>query len=454
MASIRRLSTGRITGDSATDSGQCAVVHRRAAVRARTPSRVPAVAEAGCAPTSASAAGNKGKPVPLEEPYVIQPTAAVFHKLYNLLVRSLAQIRTEKELSKAAAVPDTAGHARCVPRGAAGSAGSRVLSLLQIMRANFCRLVDAHVDPAEVGLLLGSDRECHKPNDCVGTDGQNGSESLLPNILRCLQGIMLEGNSEPVLLRATVDTISSGLPLLVPQVQDRLRLLLALVRHLQGPRGGDDKMDTRMVANDSKHSVARVAKGLDGMKGSGIPRERVMLLRDLLGHFARTESVVQLLTLFEENEAERNAVSSLLELMLTSMADKACLGSGTAATHALATDGNGTEYEGLSHAGHAQDTADPTHRTSAGCDAHIGAVDRSGFAYCGSHWEQLVASGAGGTTLDFTLLETCQQHLLCMVLDRDRMQENPQELLLCQYGQCLIRVRFVSAPCPREGILL
>lgn len=397
---------------------------------------MPVVAEASCAPASASTAASKGKPLPLEEPYVIQPTAAVFHKLYNLLVRSLAQLRVKTEVSEGVAVPDTVEQAGCVPKSATELAGSRVLSLLQIMRANFCRLVDAHVDPAEVGLQLGSDPECQEPNDSVGTDGENGSERLLPNILRCLQGIMLQDNSEPLLLRATVDTISSGLPLLVPRLQDRLHLLLALVRHLQRPKGKDgDTMDTHVVANDTVRSVVR---GFEGMKSCEIPRERVTLLRDLLSHFARTESVVELLTLFEENEIERDAVSSLLELMLTSMADKACLGSGTD-THALATDRNVIK-EVMLDIGHAEDAVDSPPQTLAGRDADVGVVNCSGLTCCVSDWEQLIASGAGGTTLDFPLLETCQQHLLFMVLDRDRMENNPQDLLLCQYGQCLLQV--------------
>ncbi|CAM9421685.1 unnamed protein product, partial [Sphacelaria rigidula] len=79
-------------------------------------------------------------------------------------------------------------------------------------------------------------------------------------------------------------------------------------------------------------------------------------------------------------------------------------------------------------------------RSLAECDADVDAVDDGKVVSYASHWEELVASGAGGTTLNFTLLETCQQHLLWMVLSRDRTQENPYELLLCQYGQCLLQV--------------
>lgn len=356
-----------------------------------------ATAEAVGGATATRTQGRKGKPLALEEPYIIQPTAAVFRKLYALLVRSLASLESGADTERA-------------------STASSVLSLLKIMRANFCRLVDAHVDPAEVGLLL--DYGKHGVGGCSEARGQDGEERLLADILSCLQGIMLKPDSDPVLLRATVDAFSSGLPLLMPRMENRLHLLLGLVWHLQssGSEGlcaGDSPPNSACMGPDATTWLAQ------------IPRERVTLLRDLLTHFARTESVLQLLTLFEEDEAERNAISDLLELMLTSMADRACPSTAFASQQGSEGSNAGTHSTSGHHAG--------------GDNESTGSFGEPG-AFHGSYWDQLVASGAGGTTLNFTLLHTCQQHLLCMVLERDRTSENPHELLLCQYGQCLVQV--------------
>lgn len=358
----------------------------------QTPTWAPVTSEAvGAIPTSSTPMrGSKGKPLTLEEPYIIQPTAAVFQRLYDLLVRSLSRLHSsESETGQ-------------------GSARSAVLSLLQIMRANFCRLVDAHVDPAEVGLILDCTVAQHAPEQGAGRDG---GESLLPNILHCLQGIMLQQGGDILLLRATVDTFSSGLPLLLPRVQDRLHLLRGLVWHLQTQRfKSDEAAEGVAVAKGFPEKVSVAHDGASNVLAQ-IPRERVTLLRDLLQHFARTESVLQLLALFEEDETERSAVSDLLELMLTSLADKAC----------PSARGAVKPGEGLPRA-----------------DGRAGAPEES------TYWEHLVASGAGGTTLSSTLLETCQQHLLYMVLNRSHAEDNPHELLLCQYGQCLLQVILCS----------
>lgn len=353
--------------------------------------------------TATSTHARKGKALALEEPYIIQPTAVVFRNLYALLVRSLARLDS---------CADTEG----------ASTASSVLSLLKIMRANFCRLVDAHVDPAEVGLLLDYDK--HGVGGGSKARGQDGEERLLADILRCLQGIMLQSDSDPVLLRATVDTFSSGLPLLMPRVEDRLHLLLGLVWHLQSR--GSELCDFAEGLSAGESLPSSASMGADATtRLAQIPRERVTLLRDLLTHFARTESVLQLLTLFEEDEAERNAISDLLELMLTSMADRAC----PSAKAASQRGNEGSRIGTRSTSGH----------QVVGDDDPTTLFGESGGLHT-SYWDQLVASGAGGTTLNFTLLHTCQQHLLCMVLERDRTSDNPHELLLCQYGQCLLQV--------------
>lgn len=337
----------------------------------------------------------KNKRLPLEEPYIIQPTAAVFETLYDLLLRSLDHLH----------------------KTASDTAASAVVSILKIMRANFCRLVDAHVDPAEVGLILEEDQYQDQNPMETSASSSYGDKRLLPNIFRCIQGIMLR-ESDPLLRRATVDTFSSGLPLLMPRVEDRLHLLLGLVWHLQSQRVNRD--DTTCWADSSKGASPpkSVIASNDGpCSGALIPRERVTLLWNLLKHLARTESVLQLLTLFEEEESERAVVSELLELMLTSMADKACPPSAQERIHFPASLDSGA------------------------------AVDAEDFTECETYWEHLVASGAGGTSLNFNLLETCQQHLLYMVLNYDRAQtkENPHEILLCRYGQCLLRVRLFSS---------
>jgi len=247
------------------------------------------------------------------------------------------------------------------------------------------------------------------------TSGQDGEERLLPDILRCLQGIMLQQDGDPVLLRATVDTFTSGLPLLMPRVENRLHLLLGLVWHLQSSGSEVCDLPERPSGGDASTRLSQ------------IPRERVTLLRDLLTHFARTESVLQLLTLFEEDEAERNSVSKLLELMLTSMADRACPLMGDECT------GGGPDNSAENS---------PTSASQSRAvedDASVRSFGISGNRQK-SYWDQLVAGGAGGTTLNFTLLDTCQQHLLCLVLERDRASDDPHELLLCQYGQCLVQV--------------
>lgn len=337
---------------------------------------------------------SRGKSLVLEEPYIIQPTATVFQKLFDLLVRSLRHLQGDADTDKA-------------------STTSTVLSLLQIMRANFCRLVDAHVDPAEVGLVLDNSRQRHFLEKATkARRSLTEGEKLLPNILQCLQGIMLQQKGDPLLLRATVDTFTSGLPLLMPRIEDRLHLLLELVWHLQS--NGSKCCDLSEELSSAKGLSEVVAPSEHGMASglAHIPRERVSLLRDLLKHFARTESVLELLTLFEENKAERHAVSDLLELMLLSMADKACPRAGT-----IPQLGEGSWLEG-------SNKSPPQ------------ALPRLSKSY----WVQLVADGAGGTTLNFTLLDTFQQHLLCMVLNRDKMDESPHDLLLCQYGQCLLQV--------------
>lgn len=361
-----------------------------------------ATAEVVSGETTTTAQGRKGKALALEEPYIIQPTATVFQKLYVLLVRSLDRLDDGAEVDRV-------------------STASSVLSLLQIMRANFCRLVEAHVDPAEVGLLLDYDR--HGMTTVPEARGQDTEERLLSDILRCLQDIMLQQDGNPLLLRATVDTFTSGLPLLMPLVENRLHLLLGLVWHLQSSGSEVCDLAERRSAGEGVPSPTTIGHDAS-TRLAQIPRERVTLLRDLLTHFARTESVLQLLTLFEEDEAERNAISDLLGLMLTSMADRAC--PSTKRTSQQGTGGSRVDT-----------TSNNTgNRPIRGSQSHL-AGDGGRHS---SYWDQLVVAGAGGTTLNFTLLDTCQQHLLCMVLERDRTIDNPHELLLCQYGQCLVQV--------------
>lgn len=367
--------------------------------------RLPAPATTEAVGTGASTAsqGRKGKPLALEEPYIIQPTAGVFQKLYALLVRSLSRLNSGTDTARA-------------------STASSVLSLLQIMRANFCRLVDAHVDPAEVGLSLDYGR--HGAVSGLEASGQVGEERLLPDILRCLQGIMLQQDGDPVLLRATVDTFTSGLPLLMPRVENRLHLLLGLVWHLQSSGSEVCDLPERRGGGDASTRLAQ------------IPRERVTLLRDLLTHFARTESVLQLLTLFEEDEAERNSVSNLLELMLTSMADRACPLIGEC-------NGGGPLQVDSINAENCPTSASKSRAAEDDTSPRSFGIPGNRLR---SYWDLLVAGGAGGTTLNFTLLDTCQQHLLCLVLERDRASDNPHELLLAQYGQCLVQVESLDAP--------
>lgn len=387
----RRMSTtaaGTRTARSIFARGEVAE-HRRVPAQALT------TAVGVEAATATQGRKGKGKPLALEEPYIIQPTATVFQKLYALLVRSLARLDDGADADKT-------------------STASSVLSLLQIMRANFCRLVDAHVDPAEVGLLLNY--HGHGVGAASGASEQSGDEKLLPDILHCLQGIMLKQDGDPSLLRATVDTFTSGLPLLMPLVQNRLHLLLGLVWHLQSSAGAVSDVPEGRGATEDQPDLTSTGRDASTPLAQ-IPRERVTLLRDLLTHFARTDSVLQLLTLFEEDEAERSAVSDLLELMLTSMADRAC-------------QCQGASQQGKGKSGDLLDANSSWRRGSGESDGGPR-----------SYWDQLVAGGAGGTTLSFTLLDTCQQHLLCMVLERDCTADDPYELLLCQYGQCLLQVR-------------
>lgn len=409
----------------------------------RTLARAPGTTEAvGSAATAVGGVqGNKGKPLALEEPHIIQPTAAVFRKLYDLLVRSLSSLQDGADADRV-------------------SAASTVLSLLQIMRANFCRLVDAHVDPAELDLVLDYNRQPHASIETRQADPPNdGRERLLPNILHCLQDIMLQQEGDPALLRATVDTFTSGLPLLMPLVEDRLHLLLGLVWHLKSTGSERSTVEERRDgAKGLASSVPMVHDSIGSL--AQIPRERMTLLRDLLKHFARTESVLQLLALFEEDEAERSAVSDLLELMLTSMADKACPVTSMAKTSQRGEGGRsvsrGSSGVGARERPPRVPPGDPgrprpipgetagTGNRSDPVDANVSPRVSGEWGGQGSHWDQLVARGAGGTTLNFTLLDTCQQHLLCMVLKRDRTEDNPHELLLCQYGQCLLQVRIAS----------
>lgn len=424
------LSAGMSTA-SAADTRSPHGVHSRAETLNSWPQSRRALgttqsANNGTAPST----GSKGKGLALEEPYVVQPTSAVFEKLYDLLVRSLKYLHDGTSTKRA-------------------SRASAVLSLLQIMRANFCRLVDAHVDPAEVGLMVEYGKQQHPPEEIEKGHGQDKRERLLPNIFFCLQGIMLQREGDPMLLQATINTFGSGLPLLMPRVEDRLHLLLGLVWHLQS--NGDERSNTR--------SLSGAAPGL-----AQIPYERVVLLRDLLKHFACTESVLQLLSLFEEDEEERGAVSDLLTLMLSSMADKACLPI-TSIPHRVGCDDEGrsrsssAESDLLSRslgtravpgprqrvAAHgSSDAGDRLYRRDEDDDTSLPRESPRRWSY----WEQLVADGAGGTTLNFTLLDTCQQHLLCMVVNQDSTEGSPLEMLLCQYGQRLLQVTDVVGLCP------
>ncbi|CAM9363775.1 unnamed protein product, partial [Laminaria digitata] len=270
---------------------------------------------------------------------------------------------------------------------------------------------------------------------------------------------MLQQEGDPLLLRATVDTFTSGLPLLMPLVEDRLHLLLGLVWHLKSTVFERSSVLERRGAVKGLSSSVSVGHDSIGSLAQ-IPRERMTLLRDLLKHFARTESVLQLLALFEEDEAERSAVSDLLELMLTSMADKACPVTRMAKIPQRGEDGDGVAAGSSAFGAQvlsrqrpprvppgdperprpiSADSADTGNRSDP-VDNGVPTRVSGDWGDQGSHWDHLVAKGAGGTTLNFTLLDTCQQHLLCMVLKRDRTEDNPHELLLCQYGQCLLQV--------------
>lgn len=445
-------SIPRFIGKSPAHHRIDTISRRRRATRARQVARAFVVREA-LQVSSKTVRGCGIKPVSLEEPYVLQPTATVFQKLHELLVQSLARLNKLEE-SSGAATPAKDLQEQRAEDGTRKAAVSTVLSILQIMRANFCRLVDAHVDPAEVGLSLEYGRGRSRPREANDVGGRASHARLLPNILSTLQGIMLREGSNGRLLRATVDTFSSGLPLLMPRIEDRLHLLLALVQHLKHQDGAFSRAHDSNSTRDYP-SLPEDNKSEDGLMN--IPGERLTLLRNLFRHLSRTESVLELLVLFEEDETERNAVSDLLELMLSSVAHMASFG-GTSSSlasqgqHSLTRD---EEFEqGSPPQPHLQGESISNPLAWGLREEARGVKDDLEYgsrpSVCEnvgpgrSCWERLVASGLHGAALSFTFLETCQQHLLYMVLDRDRAQPNPHELLLCQYGQCLLQVRVMK----------
>lgn len=440
-------SSEAVIGEAFSPGWERRLGHQWAGSQARASARASAGADVAPPPAMARDRG-RAMPSTLEEPYVLQPTAAVFEKLHELLVRSLARLRKSR-LEKDAASrvgSSTRGDGGLGDGGREGAVVWMVLSLLLIMRANFCRLVEAHVDPLEMGFSLGQGKRCRAAGGGNARSWQRGGDgSLLPRILSTLQAIMLDGSSERCLLRSAVDTFSSGLSLLMPSIEDRLHLLLGLVRHLKASRKG--------VPGVAGGGVGEVAMGNDsaGVSPAGIPRERVTLLRNLLRHFSRTESVLELLALFEEDESQRDAVSDLLELMLSSMAHRASGVSEGAGS--LGGDREVEAEEGLSSVSRSPPSRAPSqafamwsgHGSAAGAGASVAGDPRDegdgGLAATGSQWEVVVAGASHQDRLSFNFLETCQQHLLYMVLNRDRAQANPHELLLCQYGQCLLQVR-------------
>ncbi|CAM9104396.1 unnamed protein product [Discosporangium mesarthrocarpum] len=418
------------------------------------------------------------KALPLEEPYAIEPTAAVFSKLHALLVRSLDRVCCGQVSSDHETVLSSPGGSRLPQQAALNVAVtppqhklSAVLYVLRIIRVNFCRLVEAHVHPSEVGLTvkgIGVRTEVEdgvkgsakgkKSEDKTGGDKY---QHLLPDMLSCLQDVMLQEQGNPDLMCAAVETFSDGLPLLMPLVKDRLHFVLALVRHMQRThrrRGGGDTGGVAGTVQGGRD--VRGARSIDNAVEQLVPPEQTTLLQNLIRHFARTEIVLEVLRLFKENESERKPVRDLLELMVFSIADseEANLSS------ARAIPRNANSVESLSSSLQrlkVHQATSSTERGSTGEDcpnpqnAAVGAggwLPDFGSASSGVASETPVGCREVVSELGFSLLIKCQQHLVLLVLESRLMEDNPCEVLLCQYGRCLLKVCCSVLPLYSDGV--
>jgi hypothetical protein len=265
---------------------------------------------AGAAAAGAATAGAQQaqqRETSLEEPYAVQVAAPVFAKLHALLTRSLdAQLLSNSNTSSSSSSSSKHAvqlHKRCE------TAYTRTLCLLQLTRVNFARLVATHVDPAEVGLQQQQQAAGGHMHDLL---------LLLRSIMHC------EGSSCSELRLAAADTFASGLPLLLPKCSQRLSLLLSLLRAAScdstsscsncSGSSCDAKQQDSLVSNTATLAVADAAE-----VGPVAPDATAVLLRHVMQHFAHTQSLLQLLSLFKCAQQHRDSVAELLQLLLQAL---------------------------------------------------------------------------------------------------------------------------------------
>jgi hypothetical protein len=240
----------------------------------------------------------------LEEPYAVQVAAPVFAKLHALLTRSL-----DAQLSSSSSTSCSSGKHGMHLHRHREAAHTRTLCLLQLTRVNFARLVATHVDPAEVGLQQ-----------------QQAAGGHMHDLLLLLRSIMhCEGRSCSELRVAAADTFASGLPLLLPKCSQRLSLLLSLLRAAScSSKTGCYSFSGISSRVEQHHSAAvpsaAVLAVADTAEASSVaPDATAVLLRHVMQHFAHTQSVLQLLTLFKSAQQQRDSVAELLQLLLQAL---------------------------------------------------------------------------------------------------------------------------------------
>jgi hypothetical protein len=264
-----------------------------------------AAAAAGAATVGAQQA--QQRETSLEEPYAVQVAAPVFAKLHALMMRSLdAQLLSNSDTSSS--ISSSSKHAVLLHKRCE-AAHTRTLCLLQLTRVNFARLVATHVDPAEVGLQQQQQAAGGHMHDLL---------LLLRSIMHC------EGSSCSELRLAAADTFASGLPLLLPKCSQRLSLLLSLLRAASCDSNNscsdfsgsscDAKQQHSIKSNAATLAVADAAE-----VGPVAPDATAVLLRHVMQHFAHTQSVLQLLSLFKCAQQHRDSVAELLQQLLQAL---------------------------------------------------------------------------------------------------------------------------------------
>ncbi|CAM9454429.1 unnamed protein product, partial [Phaeothamnion confervicola] len=349
----------------------------------------------------------------LDEPYAIQPTAAVFERLLRMLRQAAAHLQNSRRHTGPMAAP------------AAAAAGNVVLALLTLIQANLHRLVDSEVDPYELGFFA---RDSRRPTAAVDAAAaaaaaataaieEDGASALSPlhcALLACLSGLLNSSAADGERLAcAAADAFSAGLPVLVPRLADRLGLLLRGIRWSGGGGGGGGGGGSK-DCDESDGGAALASLGCQGF-----PCVRLRLLAALMRHFSRTEMVLQLLEANEQQPRHRPTLEELLYLLINATAGPPPLPQPPPPQRSAPAVGN------------------------PGTPAAVAAAAAEAVA---TEARELVAADG------LVLLDTLQQHLVHAVLEGgtgdSTTPPSPAEALLCRYAPALLRACLAAMTTP------